>query len=370
LIETVHDRAVVEIFRGCGRGCRFCQAGFVYRPIRRRSKETIISLIEEQLAHTGYDEVSLLSLSTGDYPNIGELTAELMSDLKNKDVSLSLPSLRLDSISEETLRRIGSGKKSGLTFAPEAGTQRLRDVIHKNITEEHIMSGVEKAVKLGWSRVKFYFMIGLPTETYEDLDGIVELAAAAMRRARCLQEKGKRNFNLTVSVSNFVPKPHTPFQWARGDDEETLRKKNFYLKDRIKRLKGVHFQFHDTRASHIEMLLAKGDRRTLQAIMAAVRLGCRFDSWSEHFNYELWMKAFEAVGLSVVPDAYTDPAQPLPWEIIDPGTPREFLLKEYEKAIAGCGADEDVTERNGTRHDANVREDTPPQGETARIETE
>jgi radical SAM family uncharacterized protein len=334
-IETVHDRAVAEIFRGCGRGCRFCQAGFVYRPVRRRSREKIVEIINGQLSQTGYDEVSLLSLSTGDYPGIGELTAELMADLKERDVSLSLPSLRLDSISEETLRRIGSGRKSGLTFAPEAGTQRLRDVIHKNITEEHIMSGVEKAITIGWTHVKFYFMVGLPTETYEDLDGIVELAAAVMRRARSLQEKGNRNFNLTVSVSNFVPKPHTPFQWAEGDSEETLRKKNFYLKDRIKRLKGVHFQFHDTRASHVEMLLAKGDRRMIHAVLAAVRLGCAFDSWREHFNYELWMKAFETAGLPVSADAYTEPGLPLPWEIIDTGTPQAFLMREYEMSVGG-----------------------------------
>jgi radical SAM superfamily enzyme YgiQ (UPF0313 family) len=293
-----------------------------------------MSLAKGQLARTGYDEVSLLSLSTGDYPDIGDLVAELMEELKRKDATLSLPSLRLDSISEETLRRIGDGRKSGLTFAPEAGTQRLRDAIRKNITEDDIMAGVEKAVRIGWNRLKFYFMIGLPTETYEDLDGIVELAAAVARKARSLQEKGRRDFTLTVSVSNFVPKAHTPFQWVQGDSEEILREKNFYLKDRIKPLKGVRFQFHDTRASHVEMLLAKGDRRTLRAVLAAVRLGCRFDSWREHFDYEQWMKAFEIAGISVARDAYASRGAPLPWEIIDAGTPREFLLSEYEKAIS------------------------------------
>ncbi|MDR3072054.1 MAG: TIGR03960 family B12-binding radical SAM protein [Clostridiales Family XIII bacterium] len=336
LIETVHGRAVAEIFRGCGRGCRFCQAGFVYRPVRRRSKDRILEIIETQLQNTGYDEVSLLSLSTGDYPDIEALVLELMERLPREDVSLSLPSLRLDSLSESVLRRIGEYKKSGLTFAPEAGTQRLRDVIHKNITEEHIFRGVENAVAIGWTRVKFYFMIGMPTETQEDIDGIFDLAqrvsahiATVLRETR---EKGKRNFHLTVSVSNFVPKPNTPFQWARGNTEEELKEKNFYLKDKFRALKNVQFQFHDTRSSFVEMMLARGDRRTLDALRAAVRRGCKFDSWREYFHYDRWLEAFEEAGISVHTEPYPDPSAPLPWDIINDGTEKDFLRKQWAMA--------------------------------------
>jgi radical SAM family uncharacterized protein len=332
IVEAAHERAVCEISRGCGRGCRFCQAGYLYRPVRRRSPEKVREIIDAQLANTGYDEVSLLSLSAGDYPQIEPLVADLMDSLKKIDVSLSLPSLRLDSISPDVLSRIAAYKKSSLTFAPEAGTQRLRDIVRKNITEEDILSGVEKAIEIGWNKVKLYFMIGLPTETFEDLDGIAALAASIMGRARALQEKGRRNFNLTVSVSNFVPKPHTPFQWVKGDREETLKEKMYYLKDRLRTVKGVNAKFHDTRVSAVEMMLSKGDRRVFQAIRRAWELGCRFDSWREHFNYELWTQAFSEAGVPIGSDAYTDPAAPLPWDIVDTGTGKDLLYKEYLKA--------------------------------------
>jgi radical SAM superfamily enzyme YgiQ (UPF0313 family) len=275
--------------------------------------------------------VSLLSLSAGDYPGIEALVAGLMDKLGEIDVSLSLPSLRLDTVSQDMLSRIASYKKSSLTFAPEAGTQRLRDAIRKNITEEDILAGVEKAVSIGWNRVKLYFMIGLPTETYDDLDGIVATAETIMKKARALRGREGRGFGITVSVSNFVPKPHTPFQWARGDNEETLKEKMYYLKDRLRSVKGVNFKFHDTRVSEVEMKLSKGDRRTFAAIRRAWELGCRFDSWREHFDRELWAKAFDETGVGE--DPYTDKEAALPWNIVDTGTSVDLLLREYESAM-------------------------------------
>ena len=323
-IDTVHNRAVVEVMRGCYRSCRFCQAGYACSKVRRRSPERIKEIIEAQLANTGYDEVSLLSLSTGDYPGIELLVNDLMDTLASKDVALSLPSLRLDSLKEDTLKKIGEYKSTSLTFAPEAGTQRLRDVIDKKITEDDIFRALEIALPLGFTKLKFYFMIGLPTETYEDLDGIVNLAQAVVKKAKDIAYKNetKYNFQLGVSVSNFVPKPGTPLQWEAGNSEEVLIDKIHYLKDALKRVKGTTFKYHDTRISKIEMIFAKGDRRLLSAIIDAVDNGCQFDSWREHFKYDIWMTSIENSGYPVDKDLYTDKNTPLPWDIIEKG--REF----------------------------------------------
>ena len=338
LIEVVHDRSVMEIFRGCTRGCRFCQAGMIYRPVRERSKDCAIDLIKEQLASTGYDELSLLSLSTSDYSEFKPLVMELMELGKEKNVAVSLPSLRLDSFSFEVLDEIQKYKKTGLTFAPEAGTQRLRDVINKSITDKDIYDAMGHAISLGWTNIKLYFMIGLPTETYEDLDGIVEIAKNIMD-IYYDHNKGRKNrrFNITISVSNFVPKPHTPFQWSRQDTADEFNEKHSYLKEKIKKLKGVSLNYHNTEPSLIEAYLARGDRRLGDVIIKAWEKGCKFDSWREHFNFNNWMKAFE--DLCIDPTFYSSgeitKSEVLPWDIIDTGVTKKYLLRECEKALEG-----------------------------------
>ncbi len=335
-IEAVHDRSVVEIFRGCTRGCRFCQAGMIYRPVRERSKDKIKDIAARQLAATGHEELSILSLSTSDHSEIEPLVEELMGVCKDNNVSLSLPSLRLDSFSFKVLEEIQGYKKSGLTFAPEAGTQRLRNVINKSITDHDIYHSMEQAIELGWTNIKLYFMVGLPTETFEDLDGIVEIARNITDiNYRITGKRGR--FNVTVSVSNFVPKAHTPFQWFPQDTAEMFREKHMYLKEKMKGVKGASFHYHGSEASHMEAVFARGDRRTCDALIKAVELGCKFDGWREHFHYDLWVKAFAETGLD--PDFYATRERPcgeiLPWDIIDSGVTKEFLISENNKASKG-----------------------------------
>lgn len=336
-IETVHDRAVVETFRGCTRGCRFCQAGMIYRPVRERTPETIKDLAQKQLSSTGHEELSLLSLSTSDYSQFESLTVELTGICRDRNVSLSLPSLRLDSFSFKVLEEIQGYKKSGLTFAPEAGSQRLRDVINKGITEEDIYGAVRQALELGWNHVKLYFMIGLPTETTEDLKGIAEIAHKIKTINYELKGRKGGRFNITVSVSNFVPKAHTPFQWAAQDTEESFIQKHNYL-SKLLEIKGVTFNYHDTEVSTLEAVFARGDRRVGKALIRAFELGCKFDGWSEHFQGEKWKQAFEETGVD--PEFYTirerGCKEILPWDMIDSFVTKDFLMKEYTKAINAC----------------------------------
>ena len=346
-IDVVHDRASVESFRGCTRGCRFCQAGMIYRPVRERKPETILALAEEQLKNTGHEELSLLSLSTSDHSCFEPLALELVKKCAEKHVNLSLPSLRLDSFSFNVLNEIQKYKKSGLTFAPEAGTQRLRNVINKSITEEDIYGAVRKAIELGWKQIKLYFMIGLPTETYEDLDGIAEIAKNILDINYEINGRKGGRFNVTVSVSNFVPKPHTPFQWFGQNTYEEFIEKHKYLSEKL-RMKNVTFHYHDSPISVLEAVFARGDRKTGKLLVQAYENGCVFDSWSEFFNMEGWEKAFKQTGLSK--DFYATRHRTydevMPWDIIDSYISKDFLISENEKSVitrdcrsgcVGCG---------------------------------
>ena len=331
-IETVHDRAVVETFRGCTRGCRFCQAGMIYRPVRERKKETVERLAEKQIASSGHEELSLLSLSTSDHSEFESMAVELMDICKEKNVALSLPSLRLDSFSFTVLNEIQKYRKSGLTFAPEAGTQRLRDVINKGITEEDIYGACRQALELGWTHIKLYFMIGLPTETLEDLDGIANIARNIVDISK--ESASGRRFSVTVSVSNFVPKAHTPFQWIGQNTAEEFREKHNYLREKLK-IKGVTFHYHDDDTSVLEGILARGDRRVGSLLLRAYELGCKLDSWSEHFKRELWDQAISETGITAEFYAQRERAldEVLPWDIVDSAITKEFLLSEYDKAV-------------------------------------
>ena len=351
-IETVHDRVMLEVFRGCLRGCRFCQAGMVYRPYREKSPEVLNADAVESVANSGYSEISLTSLSISDYTHLRELIDKLLSWTDDKKVNLSLPSMRIDNFYEELLEKVSSVRKSGLTFAPEAGTQRLRDVINKNITEEEIITACEKAFDGGRNSLKLYFMNGLPTETDNDICGIAGLAQNIVDTYYSKKRfGGGRGVNVTVSVSCFVPKPFTPFQWCAQDSIEELERKQQLLKSEIK-TKKISYKYHDARVSRIEAVFARGDRRLGSALLLAAERGMMLDGWDEFFSYEKWLEVFSDCGID--PAFYANRAfetdEILPWDFIDIGVTKEFMKREYAKAISeettpdcrtkcsGCGA--------------------------------
>lgn len=335
-MSIVHDRVAVEVMRGCTRGCRFCQAGYIYRPVRERSEETLLRQAHDLVACTGYDEVSLLSLSTGDYSALRTLLPRIIDEMNAQKVSVSLPSLRIDSDLRPELEKMQSIRKGGLTFAPEAGTQRLRDVINKNVTEDDLLRAVTDAFEAGWCGVKLYFMIGLPTETDEDIEGIADLAQKVSRCYYSLpKEKRGGGFRLTVSASTFVPKPWTAFQWCPQCTPQEIRRKQQVLRNAMKGVRGAELHCHPSVLSVLEAAFSRGDRRLCSVLIDAYRNGCRFDSWAEHFKPDEWEKAFAANGLTVDEYAHRERSteEPLPWSIVDAVVTESYLRREWNRAL-------------------------------------
>jgi len=340
--DVVHDRAVIEVFRGCTKGCRFCQAGMLYRPIRERKPETIMNIVDKVLSSTGFEELSLSSLSTMDYSQIGPLVTNLVNTYEKDNIGVSLPSLRLDSFSIDVVKEIQKIKKTGLTFAPEAGTQRLRNVINKGVSEENILDTYKSIFSLGWHRVKLYFMIGLPTETIEDLDGISEIANLGTYTFKNVKpEYMKKSVQVTVSTSCFVPKPFTPFQWMAQETVDGFYGKINHLKTKLLNKKVV-YNYHDPATSVLEGVFARGDRRLSAVLVKAYQMGCKFDGWAEFFSMNVWNEAFKAC--DVDPDFYTIRERSfdefLPWDLIDPGIDKAYLVNEYKKALNAEGTED------------------------------
>lgn len=351
-VEPVHDRSMIEVLRGCIRGCRFCQAGFIYRPFREKSPETLNKNGWDLTCNTGYEEISLSSLSTSDYSKLGDLLDKMLVWTDKEQVNLSLPSLRVDNFSEKLLEQIAKVRKSGLTFAPEAGTQRMRDVINKNVTEEEVIHTCTTAFQGGYTAVKLYFMLGLPTETNEDLKGIVDLAQKVVDLYYSLPDKPKgRGVTVSISLAGFVPKPFTPFQFEPQATMQELQEKQKYLLSCVTSRK-INVKYHDSKTSVLEGVFARGDRRLCDVIETAWRSGCNLDGWDNHFKFENWMAAFDACGID--PTFYANRPRPydeiMPWDHLDYGVTKRFLIEENKKAHAdtvtphcrlkcgGCGA--------------------------------
>ena len=351
-LDIVHDRAVEEIYRGCIRGCRFCQAGYIYRPVREKSAEVANEQAKCLCENTGYDDLSLLSLSTSDYSQINELLEKMLPWTEKQKIGLQLPSLRIDNFTDELLEKVASVRKSGLTFAPEAGTQRLRDAINKNVTEQNVLDTCKVAFEGGYSAVKLYFMMGLPTETMEDIAGIADLAQKVIDLYYSLENRPKgKGVTVSISCATFIPKPFTPFQFEPQNDFAQIEEKQKHLRDCIKSRK-ISVSLHNAGTSLIEAVLARGDRRVGEVIYTAWKKGCKFDGWAEYFDFEKWKEAFNECG--VTPDFYAyrkrEYDEIMPWEHIDSGISKKFLAHQDELAhksistpncrqkCAGCGA--------------------------------
>ena len=359
-METVHDRAVLEVMRGCIRGCRFCQAGFIYRPLRAKNPDVLCAQGKALCDSTGYDELSLSSLSTSDHPQVEELLSRMIDYTDEKKIGLSLPSLRVDNFSEELLEKVSRIHKTGLTFAPEAGNQRMRNVINKGVDEDEIMNTCKIAFEGGYTSVKLYFMSSLPTETDEDVKDIGRLAQRIVDLYFSLEKRPRKMVSVSISVAVFVPKCDTPFQWVGQDDFETIQRKQAALLDSIRSRK-ISVAWHDVHTSVLEGVIARGDRKLGKAIYLAWKKGCRLDSWSECFDYDKWMEAIREAGLTVefYASRTRDLDEILPWDHIDVGVSKNFLKREWEKAqraevtkncreqCAGCGASRLLDRKDG-----------------------